>query len=71
MRSLELAERLAAIVDTQQEIASTRLDLRNVMELRVRRAQELTRANGAVMGTLLEARAARTRPRCASAQRHA
>lgn len=52
MRSLELAERLAAIVATQQEIASTRLDLRSVMELVVQRAQELTRAAGAVVEQL-------------------
>lgn len=52
MRSLELAERLAAIVATQQEIASTRLDLRSVMELVVQRTQELTHAAGAVVEEL-------------------
>jgi PAS domain S-box-containing protein len=52
MRSLELADRLAAIVATQQEIASTRLDLRRVMDLVVQRAQELTRAGGAIVEIL-------------------
>ncbi len=51
---LELTERLAAIVATQEQIASIRLDLNAVMQLVVERAQELADADGAVVELVRE-----------------
>lgn len=48
-QSLELTERFAAIIRTQEEIASMRLDLEAVLSLVVGKARELTGADGAVV----------------------
>jgi len=40
-------ERLLAIIETQKQIAATKLDVDAVMELVVRRARELTGADAA------------------------
>ena len=45
----EQLDRLRAIIETQTEIARTRLDLDAVMDLVVRRAQDLTEATAGVM----------------------
>jgi diguanylate cyclase (GGDEF)-like protein len=45
----EQVDRLRAIIETQTDIARTRLDLDAVMDLVVRRAQELTKATAGVM----------------------
>ena len=42
-------DRLRAIIETQTEIARTKLDLDAVMDLVVRRAQDLTDATAGVM----------------------
>ena len=46
------AERLGAIVDTQHEIAASGLDLHAVMSITAKRAQSLTRADGAAVELL-------------------
>lgn len=69
MRPLDLAERLAAIVVTQQEIASANLDLREVMTTVSQKARELTRAAGAVV-TLLEGEELVFRAAAGSAEPH-
>ena len=53
-RALDLAERLAAIVATQQEIVSKDLDLQTVLDTVVTRAQELAGASGAVIETIVD-----------------
>ena len=45
----EQVDRLRAIIETQTEIARTRLDLDAIMDLVVRRAQDLTEATAGVM----------------------
>ncbi|MEO8218005.1 MAG: GAF domain-containing protein [Acidobacteriota bacterium] len=51
-RALDLAERLAAIVATQQEIVSKDLDLQTVLDTVVVRAQDLAGASGAIIETM-------------------
>ena len=52
--AVDLAARLAAIVKTQEEILSVRLDPNAVRKLAVEAAQSLTGADGAVLETVRE-----------------
>src|SRR5688572_4859946 len=50
--SLDLAARLAAVVDTQQEVLAAITDLEKVMSLVVERVPNVTSGNGAVIELL-------------------